>query len=70
MFNQPKTLLHVGFFFGVDRYRSLHYNKHMSTQKPSPATLQQELEKSNQIRNLSWSFWLTVIATAAIIVAC
>jgi hypothetical protein len=28
-----KTLLHVGFFFGVDRYRTLRYNKHMSTPK-------------------------------------
>ena len=69
MFNQPKTLLHVGFFFGVDRYRSLHYNKGMSTQKPSPATLQQELEKSNQIRNSSWQNGLTGIVIAATIVA-
>jgi len=68
-----KTLHVVGFFFEIDRYRALHYNTLMSTQKHMLTKLQQELESSSQKSQFElekmWQNGLTGISTAAIIVA-
>jgi hypothetical protein len=58
-----KTLRCTGLFFQVDRYRTLHYNKGMSTQKHTTKTAEKRSWKKMQQNGL------TGISTAAIIVA-